>query len=867
MIFTVGNAERPKAPSGTNEVDAFRVPSRSIVDWFAQQNLNPCFLPQVRSFPELVIMTPFERVDSASLVDHLRGQVAAEHGKLCVVLTPRLATTVRDEVVAEFHASDLSAAVIDDLDLCRLLNPGGRRINLVIGLLELVFEQQRRQRFTPFERHDGQHVKLEMFVGRAEQAREIAQTSQYSRLFSGRKLGKSALLSYVGQKYDGQLLPSSNRLRVLYVSGVSAGEEADFVDRVLDAMSEGLGFHPDAADGHRGFVSRATPASRLVAAFEQFTRERQRESLLILFDEADLFVERQIDEYDRRSEECLSFVIRSQIESRRDEHGLPRMRFLFSGYRLTHTNAGAWAGAWGDVLRLEPLQPDEAATLVRGPMERLGICATDVANLIAWRCGYQPSIIISFCRQLLQSVRSDQITAGDVATAFDDPKIQDEIRTVIESNFQGNNLARIVFLATVLVFHERHPLEGIHDLPETLLDRFRSIYEDLRWLQASDEKSALSRIASFVQDFVRRQLLRFDSNRDGVVTYFPRFPHHLPILAQEFSRDPEGKIRGEIEAYLRGREYERESSAPIRSLFPRSVTERLRDALTTPPDPELPIRAVIVTSVWKDAVPVHVLLPAATEISAGSSLATTLETIQYPNAAVQGAGPELLEAIGARRPSASGPPLLIGGADLLRSALARERDFGDLYETAGLGRISRTALEWWFHRFRALELEPKGYDLIMERTAGIPWLVSLFDAHLREHSAVGANLSYDEVISFGNRVFEGLTESAQQLRDGPPAVRLTRREIEIIKMVCLVSNDPKEQGQPLSMHLTSAWQIFCKPDCLIEPLSPTDEVAMGVVQQLGFVPVNPDVSPHLVLDRFVGLHKDDALFRLAAELG
>jgi hypothetical protein len=757
--------------------------------------------------------------------------------------------------------------MIDDLDLCRLLNPGGRRINLVVGLLELVFEQQQRKAFTPFERHDGQHVKLEMFVGRAGQARELAETSHYSRLFSGRKLGKSALLRYVEQKFDGDILPSGNSLRVLYVSGVGAGEEADFVNRVLETMRERLSFH-SAPENDIVATTRSSPTSKLVAAFDQLMRERADQSLLILFDEADLFVERQIAEYDHRREECLSFVIRSQIESKRDTHGLPRIRFLFSGYRVTHTNAGAWAGAWGDVLRLEPLHPEEAATLVRGPFERLGINASDVAGLIAWRCGYQPSIIISFCRQMLETVQGDRITADDVAVAFDDPKTQDEIRTVIESNFQGNNLARIVFLAMVLVFYERHPLEGIRDLSETLLDRFRKIHDDLRWLQASDDKSALSRIASFVQDFVRRQLLRAESSQEGMTTYFPRFPHHLPILAQEFSRDPEGKILGEIQAYLRGRDFERESMLPVRSLFPQSLTERLQDSLSTPSDPELPLRAVVLTSIWNDAVPLHLILENPAEIDGTCDPTTLLAKLQHPHSVVQRASGDLLPVIASQPRGVLPPPLLIGGADLLRSALLRERESEDLYELVSLGRISRTALEWWFHRFRALELEPQGYVRIMEKTSGIPWVVGLFDAQLRERYADGANLSREDVEALLGEFEHGLSGAAvKDLRDGHPATHLTPREIEILKMIVVVSRDGTEQDRPLAEHLTVLWDEFYRPECPTEPLSPADHVAMCVVQQLGFVPVNSDVSPYLALDRFVGLSRDDALFRVVAELG
>lgn len=858
LMFSPGQQE-PSKPSGINDTSGFRVLTSTLVRWFANQNLNPCFLPQVRRFSDIIILTPIDRVESSSLVERLRSQVAGEQGKLCVVLAPRLAAQVRDELLAEFRSSNLFAAVIDDIDLCRLLNPEGRRINLVIGLLEIIFEQQQRQTFTPFERHDGQHVKLEMFVGRAEQAREIAQTSQYSRLFSGRKLGKSALLSYVEQKYDRYELPSGNRLRVLYVSGVSAGEESEFVARVVDVMRERLEFHLTAPST----IGGTSAADRMVAVFDQFTRERENESLLILFDEADLFVERQIDEYDSRREQCLSFVIRSQVESRRDSHGLPRIRFLFSGYRVTYTNAGAWAGAWGDVLRLEPLAPDEAATLVRGPLERLGMNASDTASLIAWRCGYQPSIIISFCRQLLQVVRENAVTSDDVAIAFDDPKIQDEIRTVIESNFQGNSLARIVFLCTILLFYERHPIEGVRDLPETLLARLRGIVDDLRWLHAADEKAALSRIASFVQDFVRRQLVRTETGPDGGVSYFPRFPHHLPVLAQALSRNAEGKISAEIEGYLRGREFERDNKSPMKSLFAPNVIERLREAVISPIDSELPLRAVVIASTWEKAISIPAILPKAVEISGDTPENLLFQALENPQTVVRDASGTLLSSVASQSARFKSPPLLIGGADLLRTALALDHENGECFEYGVLGRISRTAIEWWFHRFRALELESRGYDLIMEKTSGIPWLVGLFDDCLQQKCADGANLSEKDILAMLPRFDELVSRAIPEFVSPGSRVGLTKREIEILRMVVTASQDAR--GQPLAESLTSLWDDFYRPQCQVERLSPADHVGMSVLQQLGFVPIAPQVPPYLALDRFIGIADGDALIRLVAE--
>ncbi len=198
---------------------------------------------------------------------------------------------------------------------------------------------------------------------------------------------------------------------MLYVNGVGAGEEPEVVDRLTEALARDTGFELHADD-----LGQTAPSERLVKTFRRFCDQRPTESLLVLFDEADLFMERQIADYDRDKEQQLSFAIRSRVEEQKDANGLPRVRFLFSGYRVTHRSEGAWTGAWGDVLRLTPLTDEEGIRLVRGPLERIGIPARDLAPAIAWRCGYQPALIIGFCRQLLNR-RMPERTIDDLAVA------------------------------------------------------------------------------------------------------------------------------------------------------------------------------------------------------------------------------------------------------------------------------------------------------------------------------------------------------------------------------------------------------------------------------------------------------------------
>jgi hypothetical protein len=96
---------------------------------------------------------------------------------------------------------------------------GERPNNLpFVGLLEIILEQIELSRASPFLTQDGQHVRVESFVGRAKEAEDLALRNRYSCVFSGRKLGKSALLKYVTRKYDGYSLISGNMLSVIFIT-------------------------------------------------------------------------------------------------------------------------------------------------------------------------------------------------------------------------------------------------------------------------------------------------------------------------------------------------------------------------------------------------------------------------------------------------------------------------------------------------------------------------------------------------------------------------------------------------------------------------------------------------------------------------
>jgi hypothetical protein len=128
-------------------------------------------------------------------------------------------------------------------------------------------------------------------------------------------------------------------------------------------------------------------------------------------DEADTFVEGQLANYDDDREASLSFCLLKELPAVVDSTDLPRIRTIFSGYRVTNTRDGVWANA-GDPLVLNPLHKSEAISFVAGTLARIGIDIGPNAPYIARRCGGQPAVLIRFGEVLLKHLARSSQGAG-----------------------------------------------------------------------------------------------------------------------------------------------------------------------------------------------------------------------------------------------------------------------------------------------------------------------------------------------------------------------------------------------------------------------------------------------------------------------
>ncbi len=205
--------------------------------------------------------------------------------------------------------------------------------------------------------------------------------------------------------------------------------------------------------------------------------------------------------------------------------------------------------------------------------------------------------------------------------------------------------------------------------------------------------------------------------------------------------------------------------------------------------------------------------------------------------------------------------LFTGGADLLRWSLSQRSE--KLYdEIASLRRWNTEQIRAWFGELFKIELaEPQVQDMY-KLTHGIPLLVG--EMHRRiipipEQPPTWLGFAIWTRVKMGYE--QQLPAIAKSLRDGAPSVRLTEREIELLKMIAIASDDPAHGS--MASNLRENWHQFKQPD--LKPLSNSDEDSLLLLQGLGLIPMRQEVGlkpAHALLP----LDQDDPIRQIVSHL-
>ena len=820
----------------------------TLRDYFQASGRNPSFFPQLAVLSKIVIVSlaAGTRLGANLLDEYARAVSVEQENALVVFLEPGMPRLRRDDLCRGIRERGLLGAIVDDYDLCRICQSvRDSDAPAFMAFLEILFEQQNLERVSPFSTQDGQHIRVETFVGRTTEAEALAFTGKYSRVFSGRKLGKSALLKYVARRYDKQNLPSGQRLHVLFITIAGGDTEQYLVDCIIDQMTRRFGSPEPQVMGE---LKDRRQRARLSAYMHQFLASNPNESLLLILDEADSFVEEQLASYDSVRETSLSFCLLKELPAEVDRNDLPRIRTIFSGYRVTNTSDGVWANA-GDVLVLHPLSEYDAVRFVSGTLARIGVDIEDHGPYIARRCGRQPAVLIRFGEVLLKHLAREgfaqgretlRVSSATVKAALTDQVVANEIRTVVANNFQGNRIGHAIFGATLLCLKGLAPGHALTDGPSQVLAKLQEIDSDLTWLTRIDS-SPTAVIERNLQEFIDRELLTVsESQRFGIREYRLKFPHFLPVLTQaDTSLDVRQRIRG-----LR----DKAPSRLGRCALSDSMLERVRYFYRETSIKEC--KLVVVGGHWLAAL-----------LDPKCGLANRLGSANGEQRQLERASEdEILDEVCAGARLLLSPPVtawqsllsvqserplvVVGGIQWLRTALDHQIRGEDVpVQIIAQGRLSDDTMRWWFEGARALCFESsEALDNFARLTDGIPLFAAAFDRELDSEPATAPSAD-DLAQAFTSIGQQGMDLLAQELLAPPESGGLTIREVELLLMAVKVSQELEGAHFDLEGEFAEYWECMHDADLFSPPMSVTeDRLALLVLIACGLISVQDEAA-------------------------
>lgn len=178
-------------------------------------------------------------------------------------------------------------------------------------------------------------------------------------------------------------------------------------------------------------------------------------------------------------------------------------------------------------------------------------------------------------------------------------------------------------------------------------------------------------------------------------------------------------------------------------------------------------------------------------------------------------------------------PLLTGGADLLRWGLLQPSDHG-FQGIASVRRLTPEHLKAWFSELYRIAFSDKQIEDISTLTSGIPLLVGEFHKLIIPQPEDPPTwLGLARWIEIKSLFEKQLPVIAQDLKKGPPSVRLTDREISLLNMVVIVSGD--STCDTIIANLSENWDKYQHPE--YRPFSSRDEASLGLLLELGLLPM------------------------------
>lgn len=300
----------------------------------------------------------------------------------------------------------------------------------------------------------GENVAPEMFVGRAEEVRQVLDAEGTCIIFGGRQLGKSALLRHVQLEYH----DTKKGLKIAYCDIDDLGNEP----QDHSAMEKELWKRLSQELCHVDFLNRSSlPDLRkkdFAGSIQNLIRERLNASsearLIILLDESDDFLELDATEDFRLVKQIRQLMVSTKRRFKVVFAGLQSVQ-RFESY---HNHPFAQLGRG---LPITPLPPVPAQRLVAEPMRALGYIFDESGLVlrILSQTNYHPGLVQIFCHRLLERMYQTPsggagalrvISRQDVQAIERTPEFMEDIRNRFDWTLDLDDRYKVLIYALVL---------------------------------------------------------------------------------------------------------------------------------------------------------------------------------------------------------------------------------------------------------------------------------------------------------------------------------------------------------------------------------------------------------------------------------
>lgn len=345
------------------------------------------------------IICLWERPGADTIAARLR-ELRLDVGTAIVFYLGRLSDLQRRDLVKISREKTVSAVLLDEILLVYLTKSRDASSRLPV-FLRCSLPYTVLNPYMPFQAGD---VPPEMFFGRMEMIRELQKMGGSCIVYGGRQLGKSALLRRVQSEFHNPVREQyAYVLDIKLLGDPKAIQHTSLIwGRIRDSLKA------------MGLLSKNITTERadeIRKYINEIMRQDNKRKLILLFDEADNFLEADARENFREVEALRIIMLESGY----------RLKVVFAGLQNVQRFQGIPnqpLAHFGTNICVGPLEPDAARRLVIEPIEAIGYRFNDerttVLRILSYT-NYHPGLIQLFCQELVRRLES---TTGSMSPPF-----------------------------------------------------------------------------------------------------------------------------------------------------------------------------------------------------------------------------------------------------------------------------------------------------------------------------------------------------------------------------------------------------------------------------------------------------------------